>query len=323
MKALVTGAAGFIGSQLSERLLAEGHDVVGVDAFTPYYDVEVKRRNVERLLDHHRFDLAEADLATAELHELLDGAELVFHLAGQPGVRLSWGSGFAEYVHANVVVTQRLLEACRDRSIVRFVNSSSSSVYGDAERYPTRETDRPQPVSPYGVTKLAAEHLATMYGTGFGVPTVSLRYFTVYGPRQRPDMAMHRLIRSALDGAPFPLNGDGSQARDFTYVGDIVDANMRAALTDVPPGTVLNIGGGGNVTLREVIDIVEDLVGRPVPIEYKASAPGDPARTGADTSAASALIGWSRQTSLREGLAQQVEWHRSSDQYLLLEGAVR
>ena len=319
MRALVTGTAGFIGSHLAERLLADGHDVVGVDMFTPYYDTAVKWRNVEAIRDHASFRFVADDLLAIDLDALLDGIDVVFHLAGQPGVRASWGAGFSEYTTWNVLATQRLLEACRPKELQRFVNSSSSSVYGSAEHYPTKESDRPQPVSPYGVTKLAAEHLATIYGHSFGVPTVSLRYFTVYGPRQRPDMAMHRLIRSALTGESFPLNGDGSQARDFTFVGDVVEANMLAATCPVRPGTVLNIGGGAVVELREVIGIIEDLAGADIRLDRQGNALGDPARTGADTAAALAVLHWRPLTSVPAGLARQFEWQRLAHDF---EGAL-
>src|SRR4051812_32930977 len=220
MRALVTGVAGFIGSTLAEALVGNGDVVVGVDCFTPYYDAAQKRANLQRLAATKQFTLAEADLRTAELPPLLDGVDVVYHQAGQPGVRLSWASGFAEYDSHNIIATQRLLEGARAAGVARVVYASSSSVYGNAPRYPTSEDDLPQPHSPYGVTKLAAEHLCNLYAANWGVHTVSLRYFTVYGPRQRPDMAMHRLIESALAGTPFPLYGDGSAVRDFTFVDD-------------------------------------------------------------------------------------------------------
>ena len=308
MRALVTGAAGFIGSTLVDRLLAEGHDVVGVDAFTDYYDPDRKRANLDEAAASPAFTLVELDLATDDLAPLLE-VDAVFHLAGQPGVRPSWGEEFVRYVTGNVVATQRLLEAFRARPITRFVNSSSSSVYGDAERFPTPETAMPAPVSPYGVTKLAAEHLCTLYGTSYGVPTVSLRYFTVYGPRQRPDMAMEKLIAVTLAGEAFPRYGDGSQVRDFTFVGDVAAANVLAATGAVPAGTVMNIGGGEAATLAEVIAIVERLAGRSVTIEALGSARGDARRTSADTSRARDLLGWVPQVSVAEGLERQVAWH--------------
>lgn len=311
MHALVTGAAGFIGSSLTDRLLFEGHTVRGVDCGTDYYDPVLKQRNISGAREHPNFTLHTDDLGAAPLDPLLDGIDVVFHLAGQPGVRASWGAGFAEYVAWNVNVTQRLLEACRDRPITRFVNSSSSSVYGDAERYPTAETDLPRPKSPYGVTKLAAEHLCTLYGQNFGVPTISLRYFTVYGPRQRPDMAMNKLIAASQNGTEFPLHGDGGQIRDFTFITDVVAANIAAALVPTDPGTVVNIGGGTSVTLLHVIDTIGELVGSPIRLERLPAADGDPRRTGADASRSRALLDWAPTVQVREGLEQQVSWQLS------------
>jgi nucleoside-diphosphate-sugar epimerase len=308
MRALVTGAAGFVGSTLVDRLLASGHEVVGVDSFTDYYDPRRKHRNLEGALASDRFTLVRVDLAQSVPDEIVDGIETVFHLAAQPGVRASWGTGFASYLDRNLLATQGLLEAFRGRRITRFVNSSSSSVYGNAEHFPTSEDETPHPVSPYGVTKLAAEHLCNLYGTNYGVPTVSLRLFTVFGPRQRPDMAMHRLIDAATTGAPFPLYGDGNQIRDFTYVDDVVEANILSTSAELPPATVLNIGGGSMTSLSSVIATVERLVGSPVPIEHSGDAAGDARATGADTSRAEHLLGWKPQISVERGLAKQVAW---------------
>ena len=241
MKALVTGVSGFIGSHLAEALVAGGHEVRGVDCFTDYYDTCVKRANIAGLLVTGGLEMVEADLRSAELGRLLSGVDVVFHQAGQPGVRLSWSSGFEAYVQHNVLVTQRLLEALRESDVGRFVFASSSSVYGNAPSYPSEETDLPRPHSPYGVTKLAAEHLCRLYTANWDVPTVCLRYFTVYGPRQRPDMAFHRFIESALDGREIPLFGTGEQTRDFSYVADVVRANLAAATAEVPPGCVMNL----------------------------------------------------------------------------------
>jgi UDP-glucuronate 4-epimerase len=311
MRALVTGAAGFIGSHLVDQLLAAGHEVVGVDCFTENYDQGAKRANLEDARTSALFVIEERDLAVDALEPLLDGIDVIFHVAAQPGVRASWGTGFEPYVRRNVIATQRLLEASHERGVARLVNSSSSSVYGNAERCPTSELDLPAPVSPYGVTKLAAEHLATLYATNFGVHTVSLRYFTVYGPRQRPDMAMHRMIEAALGGAPFPLNGDGSQVRDFTFVHDAVRANLAAATSDVRPGSVFNIGGGSMTPLGDVLSTVEELTGHRVPLDCHPAAAGDPARTGADTTRAAAELGWHPEVPIGEGLARQVAWHRA------------
>jgi UDP-glucuronate 4-epimerase len=307
---LVTGAAGFIGSQLAEALLDEGHEVVGVDAFTPYYDRAVKDANLAALRDRPGFRFIEADLREADLDELLGGIEVIYHQAAQPGVRLSWSEGFATYDSCNVLATQRVLEAARQTGVGRVVYASSSSVYGNADSYPVTETDLPQPHSPYGVTKLAAEHLCGLYAANHGLSTVALRYFTVYGPRQRPDMAFHRLIEGALDQQPFPLYGDGSHIRDFTYVGDVVRANVLAGRADVTPGTVVNVCAGGSTVLRDVIDAVGDAVGSPVPVEQHAEQAGDVQRTGGSNDAARRLLGWEPQTSLTEGIAAQVAWHR-------------
>ena len=311
MTHLVTGAAGFIGSQLAEALLDEGHDVVGVDAFTPYYDRAVKEANLATLRDRPGFRFIEADLREADSEDLLAGVEVVYHQAAQPGVRLSWSDGFATYDSCNVVATQRVLEAARRTGVGRIVYASSSSVYGNADSYPVTETDLPRPHSPYGVTKLAAEHLCGLYAANHGLSTVALRYFTVYGPRQRPDMAFHRLIEGALDQQPFPLYGDGSHIRDFTYVGDVVRANVLAGTADVEPGTVVNVCAGGSTVLRDVIDAVGEAVGSPVPIEQHPEQPGDVQRTGGSNDAARRLLGWEPQTTLAEGIAAQVAWHRA------------
>ena len=310
MRALVTGAAGFIGSHLTERLCADGHQVLAVDAFTDYYRPADKRANAAPLERLDGCSLMEADLRRADLALLLDGVDVVFHQSGQPGVRASWDDGFAGYVDQNVLVTQRMLEAARHHTLRRFVFASSSSVYGNAASYPVSESDLPRPQSPYGVTKLAAEHLCGVYARAWGVPTISLRYFTVYGPRQRPDMAIHRLIESALTREPFPMYGDGSQVRDFTYVGDVVDANLLAADSDAPPGSVVNISGGSTVTLAEVIALIGDLDGRPMPVDRHEAQPGDVERTDGRIEAAASLLGWSPRTPLRQGLAQQLAWHR-------------
>lgn len=308
--ALVTGAAGFIGSHLVESLLASGRAVRGVDSFTPYYDRATKEHNLVVADRSQRFELREADLRTTDLARLLDDVDEVFHQAGQPGIRLSWSEGFAEYDSCNVLATQRLLEAVRDVPVKRFVYASSSSVYGNAGSYPTTEDSPTTPHSPYGVTKLAAEHLCRLYAANYGVPTVALRYFTVYGPRQRPDMATYRLIEAALDQRRFPLFGDGSQIRDFTFVQDVVSANRLAGTRPVPPGTVLNVCAGGSSRMVELIDAVGASVGRPVPLHRQPPAPGDVARTGGDHRLAHDLLGWSPQTSLIDGIDAQVQWHR-------------
>ncbi len=310
MTALVTGVAGFIGSHLAEALTARGEEVLGVDSFTEYYDPTLKRGNAGEV-EAHGVSVRELDLRSAELEPLLADVDVVFHCAAQPGVRASWDERFGTYVEQNVLVTQRLLEACRRVEVRRFVYSSSSSIYGNAMAYPTLEDQTPAPVSPYGVTKLAGEHLCAVYASNFGIPTVSLRYFTVYGPRQRPDMATWRLIDAALNGGTFPMFGDGSQVRDFTYVGDVVRANLAAGERDIPAGSVVNVAGGGSTTLREVVDAVERCTGRPVSIDRRPTEPGDVVRTGGSVERARRLLGWEPEVAVSEGVARQVEWQRS------------
>lgn len=308
MHVLVTGSAGFIGSHTVERLLADGHHVRGVDCFTDNYDPALKRANAALVADHPHHELVETDLVTADPTELLDDVDAVLHLAGQPGVRDSWADGFEIYVQRNVVATQRLLEAARESGISRFAAASSSSVYGDAETYPTAETALPKPVSPYGVTKLAAEHLCTLYASNFGVPTVSLRYFTVYGPRQRTDMALRRMIDLTLAGRPFPLYGDGSVSRSFTYVGDVVEANLAALFHPAAPGTVVNIANESTASMRDLIDLVGEAVGTPVQLDVHPAAAGDAQRTGGSSALAAEVLEWRPTTSLRDGVAAMVDW---------------
>lgn len=307
-RCLVTGVAGFIGSALAEQLIGLGCSVLGVDSFTDYYARVRKEANLRRLLCDARFRLVEADLATTTVAPLLDGVDFVFHQAGQPGVRASWGDSFGTYAHCNVLATQRLLEACRDRRLSRFVYASSSSVYGNTPDLPMCETSLPRPVSPYGVTKLAAEHLCGLYYQNFGVPTVSLRYFTVYGPRQRPDMAFHRFIGRALAGRPITLFGDGSQSRDVTHVDDVVRANLLAAEAG-EQGGVYNIGGGSRLTIAQVIALLEDILMRPIAIDRQPAQAGDVEHTMADCSAARA-IGFIPRVCLQDGLRDEVEWFR-------------
>lgn len=307
MKVLVTGAAGFVGSHLCEYLLDEGDRVVGLDSFTPYYPSTMKRRNIAHLMNHPSFALVEVDLGRASLSSLLDDVDVVYHLAGQPGVRASWGREFGDYVKHNVEATQRLLEHARGVPLRKFVFASSSSVYGDAESYPTPEDTRPQPISPYGVTKLAAEHLAELYRYNFGVPTISLRLFTVYGPRQRPDMAFSRLIESALGGDPFHLHGDGQQTRDFTFVGDVVRAMRDAAFSDWCG--VANIGGGSRVSMSDVIREVASMCGPPA-LVHGPQQHGDVRHTAADISVAARWFSYRPRTSINEGLRSMIEWER-------------
>jgi UDP-glucuronate 4-epimerase len=310
MRCLVTGCAGFIGSHLAERLVGDGHTVTGVDAFTDFYARGLKEANLADLAQNPAFSLVEGNLLDLELDPLLDGVDVVFHLAAQAGVRKSWGRAFQVYTDWNILATQRLLEAVRDRPLRRFVYASSSAVYGHAE-LPLREDGPARPLSPYGVSKLAAEHLCGLYAAGAGVPAVSLRYFTVFGPRQRPDMAFHLFIRALRAGRPIPVYGDGRQTRDFTFVGDVVDATCRAAAVStaqVPAGAVLNIAGGGRVELMEAIHELERLVGRPAIVSRKPGGAGEMLHTYGDTVRARTLLGWAPKTSFVDGLREEVAW---------------
>jgi UDP-glucuronate 4-epimerase len=312
VRALVTGAAGFVGSHLAEALVARGDDVVAVDCFVPYYDEATKRANLQELLASPRATFVEADLRTADVDALLDGVDVLFHQAAQAGVRLSWSDGFADYVGHNVLTTQRLLEGVhRGGDHTRVVYASSSSVYGNQARYPVTEGDLPRPYSPYGVTKLAAEHLCGLYAENWGVPTVSLRYFTVFGPRQRPDMSIHRLCEAALTGEAFPRYGDGNQQREFTYVADIVAGNLAAATADVAPGTCMNLAGGGEIALNDLVALVEECAGKPVAIDAHEAFAGDARRNGGATDRARELLQWEPRVSLRDGIAAQLAWHAS------------
>lgn len=305
---LVTGVAGFVGSHLAERLTDEGYQVVGVDCFTDYYDRSLKEANLTSLRARPGFRLIKADLCTADLGPIVSEVDYVFHDAAQPGVRSSWGTQFQIYTDNNVLATQRLLEATRDR-LRKLVFASSSSVYGNAPRLPMTEDMPLRPYSPYGVTKLAAENLCHLYHDNFGAPTVALRYFTVYGPRQRPDMAFNRFMRAILLGRPLTLYGDGAQTRDFTYVADIVEANMLAMRSDVA-GMALNIGGGSRITVKEVIRKVADALGEEAIVHQISSQHGDARHTWADTSAAAELLGFRPKVGLEEGLAAEAAWLR-------------
>ncbi|MBI4735582.1 MAG: NAD-dependent epimerase/dehydratase family protein [candidate division NC10 bacterium] len=307
---LVTGAAGFIGSHLCERLLQAGHRVVGLDAFTDYYPRAVKEANLGTLRTRPDFRFLEVDLARADLAPVVAEADFIFHQAGQPGVRASWGREFDVYVEHNIRATQRLLEAARGSArLQRLVFASSSSVYGETSDLPLREHSPTRPFSPYGVTKLAAEHLCSLYHANYGLPTVALRYFTVYGPRQRPDMAFHKFIRAALQDRPIVLYGDGEQTRDFTYVGDAVEANWLA-LAPRAVGQVFNIGGGSRCSVIQVLASLEEILGRPIRRDQRPTPPGDVRHTWADTTRAREVLGFSPRASLQEGLARQVAWLR-------------
>jgi len=312
MLALVTGAAGFIGSHLSEKLVEQGHDVIGIDSFTSYYPRERKLANLCSLRKSGRFTFIEGDIASLNLRRLMEGVDGVFHLAGQPGVRSSWGAGFSEYVHDNIIATQRLLEASRERDILsRFVYASSSSVYGDSEELPLMEQRIPRPNSPYGITKLAAEHLCQVYFRNFEVPTVVLRYFTVYGPRQRPDMAFNRFITRISKGLQIDIYGNGEQSRDFTFCDDIVSANLLALRAT--PGNIFNVGASKPIKLSDAVELIERLVGKKAKIAYRPGAAGDVKNTYGDISKARREIGYSPRVTLQKGLESQVGWQLESE----------
>jgi UDP-glucose 4-epimerase len=307
MRCLVTGVAGFVGSSICDRLLSEGHSVRGIDCFVEYYPREVKLKNLEGAKKSPQFTFIEENLLTTNFDNLLEGVEVVYHQAAQAGVRASWGSYFSSYCDNNILATQKLLEAAKRHSqIKKVVYASSSSIYGNAETFPTSEKVVPQPVSPYGVTKLAAEHLMSLYATEFGVPTVSLRYFTVYGPRQRPDMAFNRFSKAALTGQKLTLFGDGEQSRDFTYISDIVEANLLAAQHG-GAGDVFNIGGGTQATVNQVLDIIRSHTGD-FKIERSERQVGDARHTSADTSFARSKLKYKPRVSLEQGIKLEIDW---------------
>jgi UDP-glucuronate 4-epimerase len=303
---VVTGCAGFVGSHLTERLLEQGDEVVGIDVFSDYYPRSEKERNLSAAFDHPAFSLVERDVAESGIADLAAGADGVFHLAAQPGVRGSWGETFDVYVRDNVLATQRVFEAVATAG-TRVVWVSSSSVYGNAAAYPTPEEATPRPISPYGVTKFACERLAGAYADSFDLDAVTLRYFTVYGPRQRPDMAFTRLLSALVEGLPFTVFGTGEQTRDVTYVDDAVSATV-AAMQHAPSGAVYNVGGGSETSLLAAIELAERLAGRRLDLRHEETASGDVRRTSADTSRARAELGWAPATSLAQGIAAQLDW---------------
>lgn len=311
MRALVTGAAGFIGSTLTEELLARGDEVTAVDVFTDYYDLAQKEANVAAYAGASGCELLRADLTSPEVLDRLGEVDVVYHLAGQPGVRLSWDANFSVYVQQNVTATQILLEAVKSAGVPRFVYASSSSAYGNQPSYPVSESAVPQPFSPYGVTKLAGEHLCHLYATNYGTPTVALRYFTVYGPRQRPDMAFSKFIRNGLRGDPVRITGDGTAIRDFTFVGDIVAATLAAGTADVAPGSLYNACGSESVTVNQAVDLISGALGFELDVERTSVVPGDVLRTGGVAGLAERELGWTARTTIADGIAQQVAWERA------------
>ncbi len=314
-KIIVTGVAGFVGSTLATHLLAGGARVIGVDCLTDYYDTRIKERNIAPLLDHDNFQFIRKPILEVDWAPLLDGCATVYHQAAQAGVRASWGASFECYTTWNVLSTQHLLEAMKGTG-ARMVYASSSSVYGETKLLPMSEEHRPQPMSPYGVTKLAAEHLAVLYCRNFGVPTVSLRYFTVYGPRQRPDMAFHKFIRAGVQGKPITLYGDGEQTRDFTFIEDAVQANLLAAERGTPGG-VYNIGGGSRVTVNHVLELLGSIMGKSLTVNRVERQHGDVTHTYADTTRAQQDLDFHPRVKLDEGLAREVDWFRANQDLLL------
>jgi UDP-glucose 4-epimerase len=312
MKFLVTGCAGFIGSHLCQRLLKNGYDVIGIDCLTDYYEPQVKLNNLDSLKSNEKFRFVLLDILDINhSRQLVEDADYIVHLAAQPGVRASWGANFDTYLKNNVLATQLLLELARNSKRLRkFVYASSSSVYGQTQAEKVSEEHGTHPHSPYGVTKLAGEHLCSLYEANFGLPTISLRFFTVYGPRQRPDMAFNRLITAALTGGTFSLYGDGTQERDFTFVQDIVDGLMLAALTENATGH-FNIGGGHVVSLNEVINLVQQLSGKQINIQKSEPQKGDVRRTSADISKIRSVLGYQPKVQIRDGLRAEVEYFAS------------
>jgi nucleoside-diphosphate-sugar epimerase len=306
---LVTGVAGFVGSHLAETLLQQGQQVIGVDEFNDYYDPSLKRKNIANFQNHPDFKLIESDILAIDCAQLLETVDVVYHQAAQAGVRASWGQTFNLYTDRNLNATQLLLEAAKDApQLKRFVFASSSSVYGNAETLPTSEAICPQPVSPYGITKLAAERLCVLYHQNFGVPIAGLRYFTVYGPRQRPDMAFHRFFKCAIEQKPIDIYGDGKQTRDFTFISDAIAANLAAAEAPDAVGEVFNVGGGSRISLAEVIDIIEEIVAKPIGRNYREMAKGDARHTAADVSKAKRILNYQPQVAMKEGLTKEWEW---------------
>ncbi len=306
MNCLVTGTAGFIGSHLAEKLLELGHSVVGIDCFTDYYPRKIKENNLSSLKTNPQFKFIEADLLKINLKDLLKDVQWIFHQAAQAGVRSSWGKEFNIYVKNNIEATQHLLESAKECSVEKFVYASSSSVYGDAKSYPTKEDALPRPLSPYGVSKLAAEHLCNLYCKEWGVPVVSLRYFTVFGPRQRPDMAFHRFIKAALKKEELIVWGNGEQSRDFTYVSDAVEANILAASYG-KNGEVYNVGGGCRATINQVISILKELLGD-LKVKYLEPQKGDVKHTRADITKAKKELLFNPKVALKDGLKEEINW---------------
>jgi nucleoside-diphosphate-sugar epimerase len=317
---IVTGVAGFIGSHLADRLIKAGHYVIGIDCFTDYYPQWMKENNLKYILGHDRFTFIQADLLEMNLIRLFQGQmyldkvlpipiDSVFHLAAHPGVRASWGSHFDVYVRNNILATQKLLEAAKEIPLKKFIYASSSSVYGNIQAFPTSEYVTPNPISPYGVTKLAGEHLCLLYWRSYGLPVVCLRYFTTYGPRQRPDMAFHAFIQAMLEKREIVIYGDGEQTRDFTYVGDVVEGTVQAVTSNLI-GEIVNIGSGTEVTVNNIIEMMEGIIDCRAQVRHIENQRGDVRHTYSDISKANLLLDYKLITELREGLTRQITWQR-------------
>ena len=306
MKSLITGCAGFIGSHLTDNLLQNGHKVTGIDCFTDYYSREVKENNIKNALNHENFTLIEEDIV--DLSEFPE-VDYIFHQAAQAGVRASWGKSFDIYTRYNLLATQKLLEYYKDREIKKFVYASSSSIYGNVDQMPINEDTPKNPYSPYGVTKLAAENLCSLYYQNYGTPTVSLRYFTVYGPRQRPDMGINKFVRAILNDDTIEIYGDGNQTRDFTYVSDVVQANLLAARSDVV-GESFNIGGGSRISVNDLLKLIEDAAEKDMKVKYTEAQKGDVQHTYANVMKAERLIGYKPSVGIKEGVNMYVEWYK-------------
>jgi len=309
---IVTGVAGFIGSHLAETLLKQGAEVIGIDQFNDYYSCQLKQKNVQNLNQYPGFKLIKASIQDLDWQKLLQSVDVVYHQAAQAGVRASWGKDFHHYTERNINATQVILEGAKQVKLLkRIVYASSSSIYGDAATMPTPETLCPQPVSPYGITKLAGERLCRLYQQNFNVPTTALRYFTVYGPRQRPDMAFHKFFKAAIHNESISIYGDGQQTRDYTYVSDAVAANLAAGERSEAIGEVFNIGGGSRVTLMELLNIMEQVIGYPIKQDYVSKAAGDARHTSADVTKAKRILNYVPQVALTEGLTQEWKWMQS------------
>ena len=309
MRSLVTGCAGFVGSHLSERLIDLGYEVVGIDNLNDNYSVQIKKKNLEKLLDNTRFEFFEGDLLSLNLEEILKEVDFIFHQAAQAGVRSSWGKYFKSYTDNNILATQMLLESVKNKKLKKFVYASSSSVYGDCN-LPMKEDIRPIPISPYGVSKLAAENLCQLYNENYNVPTISLRYFTVYGPRQRPDMAFHKFIKAIFQGEKIIVYGSGKQTRDFSYIDDVVNANILA-MNFSGNGEIFNIGGGTRIKLEDVITLIGQLMGKKPNIEFVSQQKGDVKDTQSDVTKSSCLLSYSPKIIIEKGLPKEIEWIES------------